>query len=132
MEYTTVKLPYNLNREYVEVSIPKDCLASYSPAKTVEKPLNLKEVVARHIKVPVGTSSLKKLCSKARRVTVLVDDHTRPTPAKPILEVLFRELKLGNEGKEVKLVIDASVARNEIKAPKKNISEQFLAAFYIK
>ncbi len=105
MEYTTVKLPYNLNREYVEVSIPKDCLASYSPAKTVEKPLNLKEVVARHIKVPVGTSSLKKLCSKARRVTVLVDDHTRPTPAKPILEVLFRELKLGNEGKEVKLVI---------------------------
>lgn len=38
----------------------------------------------------------------------------------------------GGKREQVKLVIDASVTRNEIKAPKKNISEQFLAAFYIK
>jgi lactate racemase len=57
------------------------------------KPLeDVGAAVAAALERPVGMSSLRDVCNGVRRVTIAVDDQTRPTPAGPILAGLLQEL----------------------------------------
>ncbi len=44
---------------------------------------------------PIGSPRLRDLAHRARRILVLVDDNTRPTPAHLILPYLLEELEAG-------------------------------------
>jgi nickel-dependent lactate racemase len=55
---------------------------------------------------PVGTSALARLAEKARRIAIVVDDVTRPTPVREILEVLLSQLEgLGKGPDEISIVV---------------------------
>jgi nickel-dependent lactate racemase len=49
---------------------------------------------------PVGTDPLAHLVSKARRIAIIVDDATRPTPVNPILKTLLSHIEAGGFEKD--------------------------------
>lgn len=54
---------------------------------------SIEEMVIETLKNPRGVSSFKELASRAKTVSIIVDDATRPTPTREILKVLLMELR---------------------------------------
>ena len=70
------------------------------------QPKDLEREILRSIEHPIGTSRLSELASNAKRVAVLVDDMTRPTPVSLILPVILDELsKRGLRDEQVTIVV---------------------------
>jgi nickel-dependent lactate racemase len=70
-------------------------------------PLSRDEMVA-HLRDPVGAAPLAVVAAGARRVAIIVDDLTRPTPAEVVLPLLLDELATaGIEREQVTIVIAA-------------------------
>jgi len=62
--------------------------------------------VARALARPVGMGSLREACAGVRRVTIAIDDQTRPTPAGQILPALLLELRsAGIEDEDVTILV---------------------------
>jgi nickel-dependent lactate racemase len=56
--------------------------------------------IRRALDEPIGTDRLAQAARGARRVVILVDDLTRPTPQRTILPILLDELKRGGVSDE--------------------------------
>jgi nickel-dependent lactate racemase len=59
------------------------------------------------LSAPAGTPALKKLISGAKRIAVIVDDWTRPTPVADILQVLLPYLVSNGFSRENVVIIVA-------------------------
>jgi nickel-dependent lactate racemase len=70
------------------------------------------EMVTRSVENPVGTPPLEKLIKPSDRVTIVVDDMTRPTPKKEILTRLLDHLKaFGVSSDRIDVVIGVGTHR---------------------
>lgn len=95
-----LKLPYDLARRQVCVEIPRGRLAGVVRPKPAEA-LRL-ETVRRFVREDPYLRGLVENVKKCRgRLSVLVDDHTRPTPVKDILPVL---LDMAGESVDVRIL----------------------------
>ena len=63
------------------------------------------ELVRRAMEAPWGGTTLAELARERKRATVIISDHTRPVPSKDILPHMLRELREGNPGIEVTLLV---------------------------
>ena len=54
---------------------------------------SLKEEIISSIKKPLGSVPLKELLAKGERVLILIDDQTRSTPVKEVLEIILPLIK---------------------------------------
>lgn len=63
------------------------------------------ELVRRAMETPWGGTTLAELARERKRATVIISDHTRPVPSKDILPHMLRELREGNPGIEVTLLV---------------------------
>ena len=63
------------------------------------------ELVRRAMEAPWGGTTLAELAKGRKRATVIISDHTRPVPSKDILPHMLRELREGNPGIEVTLLV---------------------------
>ena len=63
------------------------------------------ELVRRAMEAPCGGTTLAELAKDRKRATVIISDHTRPVPSKDILPHMLRELREGNPGIEVTLLV---------------------------
>lgn len=80
------------NKEFF--SLPETWTVSYF-ADTEEKeslPL-VHEMVTNALSEPTGTEPLSRLVVKAKRIAVIVDDATRPTPVASILSTLLHDIE---------------------------------------
>lgn len=71
-----------------------------------EEKTSTKEMALEALKKPKGISSLRELISRAKNISIIVDDATRPTPTMEVLNVLLPELKsYGFSEKDISIVV---------------------------
>src|SRR5665647_3218705 len=61
---------------------------------------SFEQMVLDALSQPTGTDPLAHLVSKARRIAIIVDDATRPTPVSPILKTLLSHIEAGGFEKD--------------------------------
>lgn len=54
---------------------------------------------------PIGSPRLRELAAGKKTCTVIISDHTRPVPSKHILPAMLSELREGNPGIDVTLLV---------------------------
>ncbi|MBT6338436.1 MAG: nickel-dependent lactate racemase, partial [Desulfobacula sp.] len=89
-----IDVPYGKDSRMSAV-ISDDINVSFLEANDVKignEDKNIKEA----IKNPINSKSFKAFLSDAKKVLVIVNDATRPTPTKKILEFIFDDLKQTN------------------------------------
>ena len=101
-----VKIP--CGRETVEFSVPARNLVAVVSPPEVEPHPDPETAISEALRHPVGMPPFSQVARGKKSVLLLVDDHTRPTPAKKILPLLIDEL---GEGKEVKILIASGTHR---------------------
>ena len=62
-------------------------------------------LVRRALEHPIGSLPLRELSRGKKRVTIIASDHTRPVPSKLLMPELLREIRTGNPGAEITILI---------------------------
>jgi nickel-dependent lactate racemase len=89
-----IELPYGKN-ENLRFTIPDNNLL-FKVDRTATPAVQNPEIAIRDsLRNPVGTLPLKDLVKHKKKILIVVDDITRPTPQNLILPVLINELKIG-------------------------------------
>lgn len=89
----TIHLPYGGDR--VPVSIPEDSLADVFKPQEANACADLVSEIRRALSEPLGTPPLSEMVQRGETVVILVDDHTRTTPAADILPLVLESLHQG-------------------------------------
>ena len=88
------------------VKCPVEPNAVLAPREKQEKGnVSGSELVRRAMEAPWGGTTLAELAKGRKRATVIISDHTRPVPSKDILPHMLRELREGNPGIEITLLV---------------------------
>lgn len=76
----------------LNLEIPNKKLLTVMEPEPGEAIGDLKEEIQREIAAPTGSKPLKELVEKTSRVVIVVDDNTRPTPTREIIEPILELL----------------------------------------
>jgi lactate racemase len=101
-----VKIKYNKKDLYFKIN--KKNLLYYLEMPKMKILTNFEEQskIYHALKNPFGTKELKNLLSGKKKVTIVIDDITRPTPQKIILPVILHEIKeSGIENRNIKIIV---------------------------
>jgi nickel-dependent lactate racemase len=107
-----ISVPYNQSQKTFEV--PDARLLAVFDYPRVGKPTLDQEraAVEKALANPIGSSPLADLARPGKRIAILVDDWTRPTPAYRILPVLLERLAaVGCEDKHISIIIAKGMHR---------------------
>ena len=88
-----ITIPYG--EEQVSFEIPKRNLAWIIDRGSREPYGDVPKALREALRRPVASRPLRELASNARRVVILVDDYTRPTPQRLLLPTILNELREG-------------------------------------
>jgi nickel-dependent lactate racemase len=92
-----------------EFSLPEGWVASHFVEVTETSPVrSIGEMTADAVARPFGAPPLKQLAGSARKVAVIVDDLTRPTPVPPILHVVLPGLERAGVPREAIAIVIAA------------------------
>ena len=81
---------YSSRNQKVHFSLPTQWSLSHFFESREDVPTaSVGQMAQEALEAPIGTAPLKDLVSGAKKVAILVDDWTRPTPVADILEVLL-------------------------------------------
>jgi len=99
-----VSIPYR--QEKVEVNIPdKNLIGIFYPNEVEIK--DERETLIEAIDNPIDARPIDEFLSDARDVLIIVNDHTRPTPTRNILDIIYDKIK----DKPIKFIIASGVHR---------------------
>ena len=113
-----VDIPYG--KEKIKVNIPKPCTILV-PNKV--KSGNESKIIEKALKNPIDMEPFEKFAEKSKRLLVIVNDATRPTPTMKVLEFLYPVL---SSHPNVKFLIATGVHR----APTKEEYQFIFGRFY--
>lgn len=101
----TINLPYGKGKLTIE--IPEERLAGIllSKAHDYQAKMEEEELVKDALLHPVGTPRLKELVRGKDNIVMIASDHTRPVPSKVIMPAVLEEIKQGNPGAKVTVLI---------------------------
>lgn len=88
-----ITLPYG--DATLEGYVPNDNLEGVYAPQSVEPCSDPVAEIERALRHPLGTSSLPEMVQAGEQVVILVDDHTRTTPAAQILPPVLADLRAG-------------------------------------
>lgn len=89
------------------IEIPEERLAGIllSKAHDYQAKMEEEELVKDALLHPVGTPRLKELVRGKDNIVMIASDHTRPVPSKVIMPAVLEEIKQGNPGAKVTVLI---------------------------
>jgi len=100
-----VKVPWDKDQQ-IEVDLPDQKVVAIVEPNSVE--INDEtETIRQAVSNPIGSKSFKEFLADARDVLFLVNDGTRPTPTRRILDVLKDDLA----GKQVSFLVATGIHR---------------------
>lgn len=73
-------------------------------------------LVRNALENPIGTERLSVLAKGKKNIVLLASDHTRPVPSKIIFPLLVAEIKRGNPGAQLTILISTGCHRGTTKA----------------
>ncbi|MGA2763356.1 MAG: nickel-dependent lactate racemase [Spirochaetia bacterium] len=100
-----IDFAYN-DRRISSCNIPRERLSHIYKMSEPPRPTQLRDEILRASARPIGAPKLSELIKGKKRIAILVDDLTRPTPVDQILPFILEELSLqGVRSEQVTLVI---------------------------
>ncbi|GAB4112307.1 MAG: nickel-dependent lactate racemase [Candidatus Caldatribacteriota bacterium] len=103
-----VKIPYGPKELYFE--LPTDNIIIGSP-KNVPS-CNLEKEIILALNNPLGCNRFDQLIKKEKKIAIVIDDYTRPTPTKEILTIVLKKLKdLGVNKDSIFIIIATGIHR---------------------
>lgn len=100
-----VTLPYG--QEAISFQVPDQAFLGLLDPPNVEVSTDPEGMIRHAIRNPIGTGTLDSFITKDKKIAVIVDDGSRPTPISTILPVLLSELDAIGVPKENILIIAA-------------------------
>jgi nickel-dependent lactate racemase len=113
---------YSSRNEKVNFSLPSHWSVSHFMESAEDAPrTSIAQMARKALESPLGAPPLKDLVSGARRIAIIVDDWTRPTPVADILQVLLPQLSgSGVPGEKITIVValgtHVAMTREELEA----------------
>jgi lactate racemase len=106
-----IKLPYG--NKILKAHIPRKRLrgilvsraGEYDPGCTED------ELVRNALKNPAGSPLLRDLARDKRSVVIVSSDHTRPLPSRITLPILLEEIRAGNPGADITILVATGMHR---------------------
>lgn len=95
-------------QEKQQVAIPRDNLLDEVGMREVEPAADPEAVIEAALDAPIGSRPLEELAHGAQRVTILVDDLTRPTPAYRLLPSILKRLERAGVSPEAVCILIAT------------------------
>jgi nickel-dependent lactate racemase len=126
-----MKLKYG--KEEVQLPISDKNILQVLNLKEQEVLSNPEEKLKYLLKNPIGSPSLKELIiqKKAKKILIIVNDITRPTPYKMILPPLLNELdEVGINKEDIKFIMANGIHRDNSKEELSNIFGQDIISTY--
>ena len=107
----TIQIPYY--KSYQSLHIEEDNLKAVLSLDIDENAFTKtgEPLVIEALKNPVGTESLCDLAKGKDRVVLVTSDHTRSMPSKVTLPLLLSEIREGNPGADISLLIATGLHR---------------------
>ena len=107
----TIPIPYN--KGYADLHVARENLKAVLLQREWEAPpqKSEEELVLEALRNPVGTPPLSALARGKRRVVIVTSDHTRAMPSRLTLPLLLREIRRGNPGAEITILIATGLHR---------------------
>ena len=107
----TIKIPYYTSSK--ELHIEEDRLEALIYAKTDEYRAGKgeEELIRDALASPIGSRPLRELAAGKKRVTVVTSDHTRAVPSRITLPILLSEIRAGEPGADITILIATGLHR---------------------
>ncbi len=100
-----IQIPYGKDEKLL-VSIPKKNVLAVVYPNVVHKQ-NESEILLKAIEHPINSKNFKKFLEDAKDVLFIVNDGTRPTPTKKVLDIIYDQIM----DKNIKFIIATGVHR---------------------
>lgn len=99
-----VSIPYG--NERIDFDIPDRNFAGMMDPAFVPEADNPEQIVENAIDNPIGGRKLEEIVREGKRIAIIIDDGSRPTPQARILPVLLRKLEAyGKKPEEITIVV---------------------------
>ena len=101
-----IKLPYSKEGmtlhldETFDYEILESAIASMQKSGRTED-----EIVMEAMANPIGSPKLSELSVGKEKVVIICSDHTRPVPSRHIIPFMLKEIREGNPGADITLLI---------------------------
>lgn len=111
----TVHFPYG--KTHLSYDFDEDQLIGVltSSIENTQPMASGQELVEQALAAPVGTPPLSQLSRGKNKVVILASDHTRPVPSRLILPPMLREIRRGNPGAQITILIATGCHRGTTK-----------------
>jgi len=123
----------NYGKEEVQLPLPDKNILQVLNLKEQEVLSNPEEKLKNLLKNPIGCPSLKDLIiqKKAKKILIIVNDITRPTPYEVILPPLLAELnQIGIKKENIIFIIATGIHRGNSQEETKNIFVEDISSTY--
>lgn len=109
---TEISLPYG--KKDIKVSIPDKKLngVMYSRVHDYKVAKEQEELVKDVLKNPTGTSPLSEMAEGKCKIIIISSDHTRPVPSKVTMPLILDEIRRGNPGADVIILVATGCHRS--------------------
>lgn len=101
-----ISMPW-VEKETIEINLPPhwDLLGSYSPLEA-QVPESFDGLLEHSLDNPIGMASLEETVGDGKKITIVIDDATRPTPVSKIFPTLLRRLNnLGVLSSDITVIV---------------------------
>lgn len=107
-----IQFPYgktHLEYDFENANVLTSSIEEYDPK------LSEQALVDAAMEAPVGGVSLRELAMGKEKIVLIASDHTRPVPSKVIVPPMLREIREGNPGADITILISTGCHRETTK-----------------
>ena len=74
------------------------------------------ELVRKSLEHPIGSKRLRELARGRQRIVVITSDHTRPVPSRITMPLILSEIREGNPGADITILVATGCHRGMTEA----------------
>ncbi|MPM27265.1 Lactate racemase [bioreactor metagenome] len=112
--YYTGTLPLHVKEENLKAVVTAE-MHHFTPDKGET------ELIREALEHPIGSLRLRELASGKKRVVLVTSDHTRAVPSKLTLPILLEEIRAGNPGVDITILIATGLHRATTEAEQRRM-----------
>lgn len=100
-----IKLPYGKSTLGVEITDERLEGVLVSRAHEYIRDDTETAIVEKALTEPIGTAALAALAKGKKKIVIISSDHTRPVPSHVTMPLLLKEIRKGNPGAEITILV---------------------------
>lgn len=126
-----VEVQISYGKSHIPVLIPEENLLDVVKMPKIPDAENEVEAIIKALRNPIGTPPLSQLAAPGQKVAIVVDDITRPTPTKKLMDPIVKELEaIGIADEDVTVIFSTGSHRPHTMEEKAELlGKEYLSRF---